>query len=91
LFFAGCSDEQVLFDFDYVVLLTAPVWVIEERLRTRTGNSYGKNPDELARMLRYRETVEPLLRRSAGLTVDTTASLDAVVDSVLRFVQPHSE
>lgn len=87
LFFAGCSDEQALFDFDHTVLLTAPASVISERLRTRTGNSYGKDPDELARVLGYVETVEPLLRRSAGLIVDTTVSLDAVVERVLRFVQ----
>lgn len=88
MFFAGCSDEQVLFDFDYVVLLTAPTSVITERLRTRTGNPYGKNPDERARVLRYLETVEPLLRQSAGLIVDTTVPLDAVVECVLGFVQP---
>lgn len=41
---------------------------------------------ELARVLRHLETVEPLLRQSAGLIVDTTVSLDAVAESVLRFV-----
>ncbi len=89
LFFAGCSDEQVLFEFDHVVLLTAPAEVITERLRTRTGTSYGKDPDELARVLGHLETVEPLLRQSADLIVDTTVSLHAVVASVLRLVQPH--
>ena len=32
LFFAGCSDEQTQFGFDFKVLLTAPVEVILERL-----------------------------------------------------------
>ena len=32
LFFAGCSDEQTKFTFDFKVLLIAPVEVILERL-----------------------------------------------------------
>lgn len=88
LFFAGCADEQVQFDFDHVVLLTAPAAVITERLRSRTQNPYGKDSDELARVLGYRETVEPLLRRSANLIVDTRASVETVLEHILRFVQP---
>src|SRR4051812_46366341 len=51
VFFAGCSEEQALFDFDVTVLLTAPEAVLVDRLRTRTSNSYGKRADELQRVL----------------------------------------
>lgn len=51
VFFAGCSDEQTQYSFDRTVLLTAPVDVIAERLRTRTTNSYGKSPDEIDRIV----------------------------------------
>ena len=42
-FFAGCSEEQATLPFDYWVLLTAPVEVLVQRLRTRTGNRYGRS------------------------------------------------
>jgi len=70
------------------VLLTAPAAVLVERLANRTTNPYGKHPDEVARILYLQQAVEPLLRRGAGLEVDTTAPLDRVVATVLRLVQP---
>ena len=65
LFVAGCKSNQGKFypQFDHVVLLSAPTPELLERLATRTTNPYGKRPDELARILRHIETVEPLLRR----------------------------
>ena len=62
LFFAGCSDEQSQFGFDFKVLLTAPVEVILERLATRTTNSFGKSQAERDRVLADMEWVLPLLR-----------------------------
>jgi shikimate kinase len=88
LFLGGCAPNQGKFypQFDHVILLTAPAPVIVERLTTRTTNPYGKDPDELARTLALRQTVEPLLRVTAGFEVDTSAPLDRVVDTVLRYV-----
>jgi len=62
--------------------------VIVERLATRTNNPYGKDPDELAQVLWYLQTVEPLLRRGASLEIDTTAPLAQIIDTVLGLVQP---
>jgi shikimate kinase len=92
LFVSGCAPNQGKFypQFDHIVLLTAPAAVIVERLATRTTNPYGKHPDEIARILYLRQTVEPLLRRGAGLEVDTTAPLDQVIATVLRLVQSPS-
>lgn len=88
LFLSGCADEQVQFypQFDHVILLSAPASVLVDRLKSRTGNMYGKRPQELARVLGYIETIEPLLRERADLEVDTTAPVDAIVDTVIRFV-----
>ncbi|MEY9904639.1 dephospho-CoA kinase [Catenulispora sp. MAP12-49] len=72
--------------FDHVVLLSAPVEVLVERLSTRTTNTYGKDPAELAETLEYVRTVEPLLRRSATLEVVTTVSVAEVADIVLEHV-----
>jgi broad-specificity NMP kinase len=88
LFVAGCEENQVSFHprFDHIVLLTAPVEVLLERLATRSGNSYGKTPEELGRILDDVETVEPLLRHAAQHEVATTAPLNEVVSTVLRLV-----
>ena len=88
LFVAGCSPNQGKFypRFDHIILLTAPAGLIVERLGSRTNNPYGKRPGEVARTLLLQETIEPLLRRGAGLVVDTSVPLDEVVAAVLRHV-----
>lgn len=89
VFFAGCSDEQAQFSFDYKVLLTAPVDVIVQRLRTRTTNSYGKSLNEVDHILEEMEWLVPLLQKSADLTVETTRPLAEVVDAVVAAVFPN--
>ncbi len=86
LFVAGCEENQVRFHprFDHIILLSAPVDVLTERLATRTSNSFGKKPEELRRFLDDVEAVEPLLRRVADHEVLTTAPLSEVVAAVLR-------
>jgi shikimate kinase len=88
LFVSGCASNQGKFraQFDHVVLLSAPAWLLTERLTTRTTNPYGKHPDEVARVLRLQQTVEPLLRRGASLEVDTSAPVDQVVETILGLV-----
>lgn len=86
LFVAGCEENQVRFhaQFDHIVLLSAPVETLVERLATRTNNPFGKTHEELRRILEDVETVEPLLRRVASHEIRTTAPMDEVVDEVLR-------
>ena len=83
LFLAGCSEEQATLPFDYRVLLTAPVDVLLERLRTRTGNRYGSSPAQQEQVLADLAEVEPLLRRSADLVVETTEPPERVADVLL--------
>ena len=87
LFVAGC-EEQVKFygQFDSIILLSAPLNVMVERLASRTSNSYGKRPEELSRIYDDATTVEPLLRLGATHEVRTTIALPAVVAEVLRVV-----
>jgi AAA domain len=84
LFFAGCSEEQIELRFDYRVLLTAPTIVLIGRLRTRTSNSYGRDPGERARVLADLAEVEPMLRRSADLVITTTFPVREIADLLLR-------
>jgi dephospho-CoA kinase len=88
LFVSGAARNQTKFypDFDHVVLLTAPIRVITERLTKRANNPYGKDPAELAEVLGLKETVEPALRRAADLEIDTSIPLDDVVEKILRLV-----
>ncbi|HEV2124266.1 MAG TPA: AAA family ATPase [Chloroflexota bacterium] len=88
LFVSGCKSNQGKFypQFGHIVLLSAPTPVLVERLATRTNNPYGKHPDELARILGHIQTVEPRLRRTATLEVDTSAPVDRVIETILRHV-----
>ena len=89
LFLSGCAENMRKFlpQFDHVVLLSAPSDVIVERLCTRTNNLYGKHLNEIARVLHLVETLEPLLRRAASHEIDTNASIEDVVEALLRLVQ----
>jgi dephospho-CoA kinase len=88
LFVAGCEENQGTFHplFDHIVLLSAPLGTMIERLETRTNNPYGKSTLDCSRFLEDAETVEPLLRRAADHEVLTTAALDDVVATILRLV-----
>ncbi len=84
LYVVGLEENggRLLPRFDAVVLLSAPVEVLTQRLATRTTNSFGKDPAELARILDDVRVVEPLLRRVATHEIDTTRPLADVVDEV---------
>ena len=89
LFVAGCEENQARFhaQFDHIVLLSAPLETLVERLATRSNNPYGEAPEELRRFLDDVETVEPLLRRIATHEVRTTAPLNEVVATILSLVE----
>ena len=82
LYFAGCSEEQAQFAFDLTVLLTAPQTVLVDRLRSRDTNAYGKDPAELDQVLADLRVIEPLLRSTADLVIDTTRPVEVVADLV---------
>lgn len=86
LFLAGCSPNQGKFypQFDQIILLSAPADVLVERLTTRTTNPYGQRPDDIARTLELRQTIEPMLRRGANHEIDTSIPLNRVVTKVLQ-------
>lgn len=88
LFVQGTAHNQGAFYswFEHIVLLSAPVEVLIERLTHRTTNPYGKDHAELAETLEYVETVEPLLRASATFEVVTTVPATQVADTVLALV-----
>ena len=68
--------------FDAVVLLSAPIDVVLQRIEQRTNNPFGKSLEERARILADTAEVEPLLRQAATHEVQTDRPLAEVVDIV---------
>lgn len=85
LFVSGCMSNQGKFydRFHAVVLLSAPLEVILERLASRTTNDYGKRPGELDLIRFHLETVEPLLRATCTHELDASKPLDDIVDALV--------
>ena len=88
LFVSGCVANQGTFypRFDAVVLLSAPAEVLLERVGRRGTNDYGKSPADQEKILQDLATVEPLLRRSATVEIDTRPPLADVVDELESLV-----
>lgn len=84
VFVAGCSEEQALMPWDVRVLLTAPRGVLLHRIDNAPGDRFGKSEHQRAQVLADVADVEPLLRRSAAVVVDTTQPLAEVVRAVLQ-------
>ena len=70
---------------DTVILLSAPVATIMERLRARS-RGYGSVDEERRRVNDLISTIEPLLRKSADHEIDTKRPIHATVDEILRLV-----
>jgi shikimate kinase len=72
--------------FEHVVLLSAPLEVLFERVSRRTSNPYGKSAQQRAEIAGYLQTVEPLLRRGATLELDGRRPLSELADAIERLV-----
>jgi dephospho-CoA kinase len=93
LFVAGCKTNQGRFHplFDHVVLLSCSAEVLLARVAQRRDNPYGKSQDERAEILRNLAEVEPRLRRSATVEIDTTVPLAEVVRRIDELGRPVDE
>ncbi|MEV0624236.1 AAA family ATPase [Nonomuraea sp. NPDC050404] len=89
LFIAGCKSNQGRFypQFDHVVLLSAPVDIMLARIATRTNNPFGKRPEEREAILRDLASVEPLLRATSTVEIDTSVPIDRVVQQLEELAQ----
>jgi shikimate kinase len=89
LFISGCAENMGrLFPLiDTVILLSAPVATIMDRLEARSSGSYGSAAEERRKVADLISTIEPLLRESADYEIDTRRSVDATVDAILRIAQ----
>ncbi|WP_278101462.1 AAA family ATPase [Microbacterium proteolyticum] len=80
----GTAENQGRFRerFDEVVLLSAPVDVLIERVRTRTDNPYGRTSAQQDEIRRYVRGVEPALRRMATVELDGRRPVAELADAV---------
>ncbi|GAA1595203.1 AAA family ATPase [Kribbella hippodromi] len=85
---SGTVENQVEYydRFDHIVLLSAPVEVLVDRVRRRTNNPYGKTPAEQAEIIGYVQTVEPLLRTGATLELDAQRPVVELADTIERLM-----
>lgn len=88
LFLAGTViNQRVLYPrFAEIVLLSAPLPVMLARIATRDTNPFGRTAEERARIIADTEAVEPLLRASATIEIDTRAPLTDTVTRLVRLV-----
>ena len=92
LFVQGCVRNQVKFydQFDAIVLLSAPVEVILNRIASRRTNDYGKAPAERELILHHVATVEPRLRAGCTHELDASRPLDEVVADLIAISEGRS-
>lgn len=85
VFVSACVSNQSKYYpcFDHIILLSAAIPVTVERLATRTNNPYGKCPQEVAAVLQFKRDIEPKLRRSATVEIDTNRPLDQVLQEIV--------
>ena len=89
---AGTVDNQGDFYdcFDRVVLLSAPLDILIERVSSRTTNPYGRTVAEQAEIAHYVQTVEPLLRKTAAVELDGQASVSDLAGAVEELIERHA-
>lgn len=89
LYVQGCVSNQGKFydRFDAIVLLSAPVEVILDRVDNRTTNDYGKGPGERDLILLHLASVEPLLQATCTHEIDASRPLADVVDALIAIGQ----
>jgi broad-specificity NMP kinase len=81
LFVCGGGGERFLSHFTKVFELRVDDETLRRRLAERTNNDFGKDPEELALVLRLNSSGE---RLAGAIDVDATRPLEQVVDEVLR-------
>ena len=81
---SGTAENQGRFydRFEHVVLFSAPVDVLIERIATRTNNPYGRTAEQQRDVRRYVREVEPLLRKGATVELDGRRSVTDLTDDV---------
>lgn len=81
---SGTVKNQARFceRFTAVVLLTAPVEVLFERVANRADNAYGKSQRHQDEIRAYAKSVEPLLREGVSHALDGRRPVTELADAI---------
>ncbi len=69
--------------FDRVGCLVVDDETVERRLATRTTNAFGKNPEDLDRILGWNRDLEASYREVGAVIIEATRPVEAVAAEVL--------
>lgn len=81
---SGTAENQGHFynRFEHVVLLSAPIQTLIERVTERTNNPYGKTLEQQAEIAVLLATIGPLLRHGATLELDWRRPVAELADVI---------
>lgn len=84
-FLFGCVENEadVWNLFDLVVCVVVDNETLRDRLLTRTTNSFGQHPEELAAALEHSDRAESTYRRLGATIIDGTRPPADVADAIL--------
>ena len=88
---SGTVENQGRFysRFAAVVLLSAPIDLLLDRLAIRVNNPYGKSAADQDEVRRYVKDIEPLLRASATVELDGRLPATELADRVEALLPDH--
>ncbi|MEV4314949.1 AAA family ATPase [Actinocrispum sp. NPDC049592] len=82
--FGAVENEHEVWDlFDLVICLVIDNETLRHRLLTRTTNTFGQHPEELAAALKDNDRAEATYRRFGATIIDGTRPLAEVADAIL--------
>lgn len=89
LFVQGTVANQWRFydRFDAVVLLSAPLEVMFQRLASRTTNPFGKSLEDREKISRDAAEFVPILRSDSTHEVDTTQPIENVIGALIAIAE----
>jgi dephospho-CoA kinase len=84
---ASMSNQQKFYPlFDKIFALMLDEKTLRHRLQTRTNNTFGKHPEELARTLSTNKRVQDNLLKSGAIAIDATRSIKLVANEILSYI-----
>jgi adenylate kinase family enzyme len=85
VFLCGSVENKAAVEnqVDLVICLVADDQTLIDRLASRTQNTFGRKPDELAAVLQWNPQLEGIYRSKGAVVIDATLPVGKVVDQIL--------
>ncbi|WP_313813394.1 AAA family ATPase [Glutamicibacter sp.] len=88
LIISGTVENQGQFydRFDHIILLSAPLRVLLQRVSERTNNHYGKTSEQQSQIAAHKQSIEPILRRGATLELDSRRTITELANAIEKLL-----